>query len=63
MRGHSAQSKVNVYRRPAEDDEISDLAPLIEHIATVHSLDWKCPRPIKVYACVSALVSQLHLPV
>ena len=64
---------VNAYRGPTEDDEISDLALLIEHVAAIPRIDrirYTTSHPlelsdrlIEVYARVPELVSQLHLPV
>lgn len=64
---------VNAYRGALDDDEIADLALLIEHVATVPGIDrirYTTSHPvaftdrlIETYARIPQLVSHLHLPV
>jgi tRNA-2-methylthio-N6-dimethylallyladenosine synthase len=64
---------VNAYRGPTEDDEIADLALLIECVAAIPGIDrirYTTSHPVElserliaVYARVPELVNHLHLPV
>ncbi len=64
---------VNAYRAPLEQDQVADLATLIEYVAEIRGVErirYMTSHPkemtqplIDVYARVGKLVSHLHLPV